>query len=686
MKDNNKDRQESGIIKKYLRWPLYLALLMVVGTAVNFVINYVSGLVCAAVLVIYVAVAAVMYYRKSSDIVIAMTRYSVNCETIQNRLLKEMNIPYAILDGLGGVIWGNREFLDVIGNEKAERKNITDIIPDISVNSFPTDDNDTLLHIEFNGVNYKVQIRNIDVQELFEDVETLWDDDESSKNSFVAMYLYDETEITRYIKENDEQRTVVGLLYIDNYEEALESVDEIKRSLLVALVERKIAKYLQNIDAIAKKLEKDKYIVVFKNKYMKQLQGNKFSLLEEIKTIAVGNEINITLSFGIGLDAGTLLGNYDYARAAIDLALGRGGDQVVVKSNDKVTYYGGKSVQKEKSTRVKARVKAHALREILEAKDVIFVMGHAIADVDCFGSAIGIYKIAKVLGKKAYIVINTVNTSLRPIMDRVKTDAEYADGVFITSDRALEMDKTNSALVIVDVNRASYTECPELIDKIKTVVVLDHHRQAGDAISHAVLSYVEPFASSACEMVAEILQYIDDRLKLKPQEADAMYAGMVIDTDNFQSKTGVRTFEAAAYLRRSGADIVRIRKALRTDMKEYRVRAGAINKTEIFAGNFAITECESQGLESPTIVGAQVANELLDVVGVKASFVLTEYKGKVYISARSIDEVNVQIIMEKFGGGGHLGMAGAQMEGKTIDEVKSIVKAQVELMLENGEI
>lgn len=686
MSNKKKDDKEVGLLKSYVRWPLYLTFIMLTCTLINFFVSYTAGIVSAVFMLVYIGAAVIIYYKKAPDVLGAIIKYSANCDTVQNRLIKEMIIPYAVLGGDGGVIWGNKEFLDIIHYDKAAKKSITNVMPDISTDLFPKMGKDKSLHIVYNDVNYKVILRNISTKDLFNDMDIIWSKDEKDSNTFIAIYLYDETEITKYIRENNEQKTVVGLLYIDNYEEVMESVDEVKRSLLIALVERKITKYLQNIDAIVKKLEKDKFVVIFKKKYMDQLQENKFSVLEEVKTINVGNEIGITLSFGIGLDAETLLGGYDYARAAIDLALGRGGDQVVVKTKDNVTYYGGKSVQVEKNTRVKARVKAHALREILEVKDEIYVMGHSIADVDCVGAAIGIYRIAKTLGKKAYIVIDTINTSLRPIMDRIKQDPEYGDNVFISSEKALEMAENNSALVVVDVNRASYTECPELIQKIKTVIVLDHHRQTGEVIEKAVLSYVEPFASSACEMVAEILQYIDDNLRLKPGEADAMYAGMVIDTDNFQSKTGVRTFEAAAYLRRNGADIIKIRKALRTDMGEYQARADAIKNAEIFCNSFVITECKSQGLESPTIVGAQVANELLDIVGVKASFVLTNYNNKIYISARSIDEVNVQVIMEKFGGGGHMGMAGAQIEGHTMEQAKKIVKIKVSEMLENGEI
>lgn len=681
----NKEGVESGIVKMYMRWPFYIGIPFIPGTVVAFVLDKNAGMVSLFCTLVYILLAALVYFKKSQGVFNALTKFAANCDSIQNRLIKEMVIPYAVLDGDGGVIWGNKGFYEIVDDDKAAKKSITNVIPDISEDLFPEEGKDEVIHIIYNDVNYKVLMRNIEIDDLFDDT-VIWDSEEKSNNRFIAIYLYDETEITRYIKENNEQKTVVGLLYIDNYEEALESVDEVKRSLLIALVERKITKYLQSIDAIVKRLEKDKYIVVFRKKYLEQLKENKFSLLDEVRTISVGNEINITLSMGLGVDANTLLANYEYARTSIDLALGRGGDQVVVKSGDKIEYFGGKSLQVEKNTRVRARVKAHALREILEAKEDVFVMGHSIADVDCFGAAVGIFRIAKALGKKAYIVLDTVNTSLRPIVERVKAEPEYSDSVIISSSSALEIAGPNSVLVIVDVNRAGYTECPQLLNKIKTKIVLDHHRQTGDAIEGAVLSYIEPFASSACEMVAEILQYIDDGLKLRPGEADAMYAGMVIDTDNFQSKTGVRTFEAAAYLRRSGADIVRIRKALRTDRAQMQVKAEAIKNVTVFCDNFAVTECKSQGLESPTIVGAQVANELLDIVGVKASFVLTNYNDKVYVSARSIDEVNVQVIMEKFGGGGHLGMAGAQFEGANVEEVARILKITVKEMLENGEL
>ena len=393
----------------------------------------------------------------------------------------------------------------------------------------------------------------------------------------------------------------------------------------------------------------------------------------------------VTLSIGIGMNGDTYSQNYDYARTAIDMALGRGGDQAVVKCGQKIQYYGGKAQQLEKTTRVKARVKAHALRELLETKDCLLIMGHKIGDIDCFGAAIGMYRIAAALNKKAHIVINEVTSSVRPMMERFET-GDYPKDLFLTGSEAADIVDNNTALVVVDVNRPSITEEPDLLKLVKTIVVIDHHRQSSEIITNATLSYVEPYASSACELVAEILQYVADSIRIKSPEADAMYAGIVIDTNNFTNQAGVRTFEAAAFLRRNGADVTRVRKLFRDSMEDYKAKAEAVRQAEVYKKYFAISVCPAEGVESPTVVGAQAANELLDIVGMKASVVLTPYEGKIYISARSIDEVNVQVMMEKLGGGGHRTIAGAQLPGATVEEAKEKVKGVIDMMLEKGEI
>jgi c-di-AMP phosphodiesterase-like protein len=605
---------------------------------------------------IYFIMACAIYYSKSTKIANELTRYAMDYGQVQKRLLKELHLPYAILDIDGKLQWGNDEFMDVIHERLSIRRSISHIFPEVTADRLPKKEKDEVIRITFGGRNYRAYLRKViapdfddDINWSFTDTESAWDD----RNALIAMYLYDETEIISLQRESREQKLITGLLYIDNYEEALDSIDEVRRSLLTALVDRKVNKYMQGIDAIIKKLEKDKYIFVFQQKYLPILQSNKFSVLEEVRTVNIGNEMSVTISIGLGVNADSYITSYEYARAAIDLALGRGGDQAVIKDRDKISYYGGKSISVEKSTRVKARVKAHAFREFIEAKDKVVVMGHKIGDVDSFGSAVGVYRIAKSFNKKAYIVINEVTSSVRPMMSKFVGNPDYEEDMFLKNDQAKEIIDPNTLLVIVDVNRPSYVEDKDLLEYTKTIVIFDHHRQTNEAIDSAVLSYVEPYASSTSEMIAEIMQYIGGNLKLKPIEADTLYAGIMIDTNNFLTKAGVRTFEAAAFLRRTGADVTRIRKCFRSDMADFKIKADAISSTEIYQSHYAIAVCKSSDVDSPMILGAQVANELLNITDIKASFVFTDYNGKIYISARSIDEVNVQVIMEKLGGGGH---------------------------------
>lgn len=680
----------NGVLKWYFRWPMLLTLLLVCMNLCIYTIDRKAAGVMLLFVFVYFVIALFLYFLKRPYVTAEMVRFAAGYGQVQTKLLKEMAVPYAIIDVTGRLLWANDEFKDALELVNY-RKSIMELFPDIKPEDFPTIESDTELHLVITvgkeDRNYKVQMRVASVTELDESM--LWSIEENGvreENMLIALYLYDETENMALRKENEDQKLITGLLYIDNYEEALESIDEVRRSLLIALVDRKINKYMQTIDAIIKKLEKDKYIFVFQHKYLEQLQTNKFSLLEEIRSISIGNEMSVTISMGLGVNAESYLLGYELARTAIDLALGRGGDQAVVKDGDKISYYGGKSVQVEKSTRVKARVKAHALKEFMESKDKVVIMGHSLGDIDSFGASIGVYRIAKTIGKKAHIVIDNVTSSIRPMMQRFLENPDYEEDLFLNNAQAQTVVDHNTLLVVVDVNRPVITECPELLNLTKTIVILDHHRQTGEAISNAVLSYVEPYASSACEMVAEILQYIGDGLKLRSVEADAMYGGMMIDTNNFMTKTGVRTFEAAAYLRRSGADIVRIRKMFRTEMREYQAKAEAVAAAEIFRECFAFSVSASEGLDSPTVIAAQVANELLNINHTKASFVFTQFAGKIYISARSIDELNVQVVMEKLGGGGHMSMAGAQFTDCTLEEAIERVKAVLVQMIEEGEI
>ena len=683
---NNKQTKSfkpSGRLNSIFLWPVGLGILLVLLDILLCFVSSVAASIVAVFIVIYAFVCAMMICYFRPRIIKEIVEFSSNYSQVQRQLLYELSIPYCLLDNKGNILWMNASMQASINRKNDLNKNISTIIPELSANVFRNFEDFKEIRIAFNDRDYRVEMKRISADIITQGVNILAKDYNSS---LVAMYMFDETDINQYIQKIRDERFVVGLVYIDNYEDALESVDDARRSLFVGLVDKRVNKYFSAGAAIIRKLEKDKYLVVFRYKFLEKLLADKFSLVEDIKSVKVGNEKTLTLSIAIGTGAADYARNYDIAKAAMDLALGRGGDQAVIKDGEKIYYYGGKSQQMEKNTRVKVRVKAHALRQILEANDNVLIMGHNLPDIDSFGSALGIYIIAKKFGKEAHIVFGEISSSVRPFMNRFIDKEEYPDDMFIKKEEAENYLTASTVVIVVDVNRPQRTECPQLLDKCKTIIVFDHHRRSSDTITGAVLSYVDPYASSACEMVTEMIQYVDDGIKLKAFEADALYAGISIDTDGFNSKSGPRTFEAAAFLRRHGADVTRVRKMLRNDMNEYKAIASAVSKSEVYKSAFAITVFDGEGLESPTIGGAKAANQLLDISGIKASFVITQYEDKLYISARSIDEVNVQLVMEKLGGGGHMSIAGAQLTNCTIQQAVNTIKLTLDNMLAEGEI
>lgn len=673
-----------GRLRLYLQSGLLLGILLVFVNLCIYLMDYHAGLLLSGALLFYFAVMFTLMFYNKPVIMNELISFATQYGQIQKRLLREMEIPYALLDESGKVIWTNKAFEHVTHKEKGYHRSITTLFPALTKDKLPGIEEETEMDLEFEDCEFAAKMKKISMRDMALNSEIFQEPE--YKGYLIALYLYDETALKIALRENDNQSLAVGMIYLDNYEEALESVEEVRRSLLIALIDRKINKYIAALDGITNKREKDKYLVILRKESVLSLEESKFDLLDDVKTVNIGNEMAVTLSIGIGLDGLTYAQNYEFSRTAIDLALGRGGDQAVVKTSGSITYFGGKSQQVEKNTRVKARVKAHALNEIISSKDKVLVMGHRLADVDSFGAAIGIYRIAKALNRKAHVVINEVSTSLRPLLDMFIDNPEYEEDMIINNAQAIEAAESNTVLIVVDVNKPSITECPELLRSCKSIVVLDHHRQGAETIENATLSYVEPYASSACEMVTEILQYIKDGIRPRSEEADSMYAGIIIDTNNFTTKTGVRTFEAAAYLRRNGADVTRVRKLFREDALEYKTKADAVRQAEIYRGCYAISTCSSNGVKSPTILGAQAANELLNIKGIKASFILTEYQGKVFISARSIDEVNVQVIMERMGGGGHMNIAGAQMEDVSLEEAVAAMKKTLDTMIEEGDL
>ncbi len=674
----------TGQLKSYLEWPLALILLWAVLVVVLFLrAGRPAGFIALAFAAAYALITLVIYLRTSPRVMQEMISFATEYGQVQKKMLKDFPIPYAILDEDGYMLWMNDEFIALTGKDRHFHRKVSSLFSEIGDEDLPGEEKQKSMPVQLGDLHFRAELQKIYVDEMVSEEDDFEIDD---TEYLIALSLFDETELERLAFEREANKPVCGFLCIDNYDEVLEGVEDVRKSLLLALVERKLTKYFGEVDGIVRKLSHDRYFFQMRKYALDECEEEKFPILDDVKTVNIGNELALTISIGIGFGSESYVQNTEDANAALELALGRGGDQAVVKEGYKTRFFGGKTETTERFTRVKARVKAHALKEIIDGKSRVIVMGHKLTDIDALGAAIGICKAAMMSGKPAHIVADDVTEDVKPVIEGFRKDASYEQDLFIDREKAKELTGADTALVVVDTNSQSYTACEELLHLTNTIVVLDHHRQGSDRIQNAVLSYIEPYASSACEMVAEILQYFDEEPKLRSMEADAMYAGIVVDTSGFITRTGVRTFEAAAYLRRCGADIVRVRKLFRDDMEDLRARSKAVAAAEIVDDIYAVSVCPSEGLRAPTVVAAQAANELLDVVGIRASFVLTDFNEQVYISARAIDEVNVQLIMERLGGGGHMNIAGAQLPDYTIDEAKKLLLDTIREMKEEGDI
>ena len=670
------DGGESEHLSLYMKWPIFTSICLLLLCIAVILTDWRAGLVasvCSIIIVIVLMGLSIYYHRQvSSD----MVTFGAGYAQIQKQLLQEMAVPYAVTDEYGKLIWMNHAFSEIVKKGKEFHKNISSLFPGLS-QQFPRDRRVAIVHGEYEGRKYEITIKGVPIKDIMEAVINPDDQEEGTPLMF-AIYLTDETELAAGREKMENERLVLGLVYLDNFDEVMESVEEVRRTLLTAMIDRQIAQYFHAYQAVVKRLENDKYMVIFTSGHLKEMKMNDFALTENVKKINMGNGIAVTVSIGLGVNGTSYADNFNLARKAIDMALGRGGDQVALNDHGDIQYFGGRSESQERNTHVKARVKADALEELITGSSDVLIMGHRISDADCIGAAIGIYRAARTSEKNAHIVLTEVATSIKPLLERLRSKGDYKPDIFITGDQALGLIGRDTLLVVVDTNRPGITECPQLLTLAQKVVVLDHHRKPADFIEDADLSYVETGASSASEMVAEILQYYAGGVRIRATDAEAMYAGILVDTNNFLNKIGVRTFEAAALLRRSGADASLVRKLFRDEIEDYRAKAQAVANAEIFHGCYAISICPAEKTSSPTVVGAQAANDLLGIKGVKASFVMTDYEGQIHISARSIDEMNVQVLMERLGGGGHLSVAGAQLKGITAEEAVERLKKVLE--------
>lgn len=585
-----------------------------------------------------------------------------------NNLLMESPVPLTILSNNGNIIWYNQKFSSILQGKELLGKNIDDVSKNLNTKHIIDGTKNNFKYVKIEDKYFDIYGSSIELEK-------------KNADKIILLYYFDVSDKFHLRKEREDNRESVILIEVDNYADALKSTNEFYAPLLAAEVERQIYSFAQSMNALIKKYSESKYIISAQELEIRECVQNKFDILDTVREINFGNKLTVTLSIGVGRGGSTPQENLEFAQAAKDLSLGRGGDQAVVKFKDKLSFYGGKTKEIEKKTKVRARVIAHALVNLINESSNVYIMGHKNPDADCFGAAIGLNAAIRNLGKHGHIVLDQNTKSITKIMEELYKDDEIYES-FIDSDTALEHIDENSLLIIVDVQNRNHVQNIEFCDKFKRKVIIDHHRKGPDHVNDTILSYVETYASSTCEMVAEIIQYMVDRPRIKKIEAIAMLAGICIDTKNFYFKTGVRTFEAAAFLRKMGADTIEVKRIFAEDLEEFSERAEIIKSAEVI-GDIAIALCPDE--VDNTVVVAKVADELLNIADIEASFVLARFNEDVVISGRSLGEINVQVILETFGGGGHMTMAGAKVKNANIDEVVNQLKRKLEEYAKEGE-
>ena len=596
---------------------------------------------------------------------------SLDMDETTKKAIMNLPIPLCILEFDGNISWYNNKFYDMTGSSDLLGENIDNIIKNLNLRKVLNENKEMYTDVNYNDREYTV-IYNVIKNEQNKQVKYL-----------MMLYWMDKTEYLSLSKKYEEEKNIIMLIQVDGYDEVLKSTNEEKRSLISVELERILSGLETSLHAAVKRTSKDKYIVITNKIGLSKLQENKFTILDVVRDIDYGNTLPVTISIGVGRDGESIYENFRLATGALDLALGRGGDQAIVKTKDKFEFYGGKSKAVEKTTKVKSRLIGHALKELVSQSNTIYIMGHKYPDLDAMGSAVGIYDICKSLKKETHIVLDSVNESIDEFVSRLSKNEYYKD-LFISTDEAIKSCTRDTLVIVVDTHRPSYTECEELLSISKKIAVIDHHRKGVESIQETVLSFHEIYVSSTCEMVTEVVQYLEDDVKINKLTAEGLLAGINLDTKFFAFKTGVRTFEAASYLRKVGADTTEVKKLFRTNVEDFKAKAEIISNTKIIDDRICISYARTH-TDNMNVVIAQAADELLTVKKIEASFILGEKDGTIFISARSLGKINVHVLMEKVGGGGHMDIAGAQLEGMSIGEAYTIVHRIIEEYLREEE-
>ena len=610
---------------------------------------------------IFMAVVAYSYYannRRKSEISETLQDLTLSVDTAAKSSLINSPFPLVIMESNGNIIWRSAKFISEFEGFDINQY-INSLIDDIKLDIKETEKDDSKekeisKHIELNDKHYEVLGKFVHSRKY---------DKKHNDKYMMMLYFIDETEIVKLKEEYKDSKSCVTIIMIDNYEETMQQLESEEKPQVIAEIDKCIYEWTDKSNGVLIKSDRDRYVYLFEQRYFEKVKEDKFSILDKVKDIQTKENVQITLSIAVSNDGMTDKEKYKSAQAAMDVVLGRGGDQAVIRENEIYKFYGGRAQEVEKRTKVKARVVAHALENLIKDASKVMIMGHTNPDIDSMGSSMGIYRLAKSLGKKAYIIDSSETNTLQSFKTDLAKEAEY------TKEVAEENIDKDTLVVVVDTHKTTYVEAPELLKRTDKIVIIDHHRRSADYIENATLTFQEVYASSAAELVTELLQYAEVRVDLKTIEAESLYAGIMMDTKNFTFKTGVRTFEAAAYLRRCGVNIIRVKKWFQSNLDTFNKIAGIVKKAEIVNDTIAIATYEKKDKEA-SLICAKAADELLTISDITASFVMGKAGNKICISGRSIGDINVQVILEKLGGGGHITLAGAQVEGMTIEETK----------------
>lgn len=662
------DKKFTGsLIPKSTIYIWIISMLVAVIAFLNWKVG-IFGIILVAFLIYY---NSRTYYTRIREITRHIENLTLDIDNVTKDTLLNFPLPLVFIELDGNIVWYNSLFKNIFGSEE---------LLDNPISKFAEELHPDGIGIQSGVINRQVEIKGRQYNVLGNFIKTSVQGEKA--NIILMIYLIDNTGFFELKQKYQDEKSIVSLMVIDNYDDLMQSVEDSGRPLILAEIEKKVTSWAVFTGGILKKFERDKYLFIFQAQHFKTLEEKRFEVLDSVKEINAGNKIPVTLSVGLGMNGKSLAENFTYAAASIDIALGRGGDQVVVKSGEDISFYGGRTRELEKRTRVKARVIAYALRELIQQASQVFIMGHENVDIDSLGAALGLYRVAKNKGKKAYIILNYANPGINNLLMRLDRDGEY-EGLFLNRTEALNAVDKKTLLIVVDTHRPAFTECPELLKATGQIVVIDHHRRGSEFIQDAVLTYQETYASSTSELVTEILQYIDDKIKLNILEAEALYAGIVTDTKHFTFKTGVRTFEAASFLRRQGVDTVSVKQLFQNDLETYITRSNVVRDAEIISDRIAISICPTNIRNAP-LIAAQAADELLSLSGINAAFVLCSSGNEIMISGRSMGDINVQVILEKLGGGGHLTVAGAQLENVSMEEARERLKVAIAWYLESN--